>query len=396
MAGEGTSLPASVPGFEFATATRIVFGAGSVRSLGALAAPLGRRVLVVTGRTPSRAAPVLEALRHADLAIETLSIAGEPTTDAVAEAVSRARRQPPDLIVGVGGGSAIDAAKALAGLIPSSSDLFDHLEVVGRGRALEAPPLPWIAVPTTAGAGAEVTRNAVLTSPAHRVKASLRSPLLLARLAVVDPELALGLPPDITAATGLDALTQLIEPYTCARTNPVVDVLCELGLRHSARALRLACTEGRDLGARTDLALAALCGGLALANAGLGVVHGLAAPLGGAYPAPHGAVCAALLPHALRTNLAALRSRSPDSDRIGRYDRIAVLLTGRPDATAEQGLGWIERLVGDLRIPRLRDFGVGRAAFPDLAARAAAASSMKANPIPLLPAEIVALLEAAW
>lgn len=385
----------ALPSFEFATATRIVFGAGTARTLGSLAASLGTRALVVTGSQPERWRVLLDAVMATGVTLEVLPVAGEPTTDRITEAMAFARSGRVDLVIGLGGGSVIDAAKALAGLIPSPCDPLDHLEVVGKGLPLTRPPLPWIAVPTTAGAGAEVTRNAVLTSPAHQVKASLRSPLLLARIVVIDPELALGLPPHLTAATGLDALTQLIEPYTCSRPNPVVDAFCELGLRHAARSLRNACTQGHDLSARTDMALAALCGGLALANAGLGVVHGLAAPIGGAHPAPHGAVCAALLPHALRINLGALRARAPESPSLPRYDRVAALLTGNPGASVAEGIEWIQTLVRDLGIPGLARYGVGPGHLPSLATKAAAASSMKANPIPLTQGELVTLLTAA-
>jgi alcohol dehydrogenase class IV len=258
------------------------------------------------------------------------------------------------------------------------------------------PAAPWIAIPTTAGAGAEVTRNAVLTSREHKVKASLRSPFLLARVALIDPELALDLPPSITTTTGLDALTQLIEPFICLRTNPVVDALCLDGLKRVARSLRTAVSDGHQLAARTDMALAALFGGLALANAGLGVVHGLAAPIGGSHPSPHGAVCAALLPHAMALNLRALRARNPASPALPRFTTLAQVLTGQAQASPDDGVVWIQELVRDLATPSLRVLGIPKDAFHDLAEKAAAASSMRANPLPLLHEELVALLEAAW
>lgn len=385
-----------LPPFEFATATRIVFGAGTLRQLGALTQGLGRRALVVTGAHPARAQPAVEALSATGWDVGLLAIPGEPTTTQIADGVAQARADRRELIVGFGGGSAVDAAKAIAGLLPHDGDLLEYLEVIGQGRPLTRPAVPWIAVPTTAGAGAEVTRNAVLTSREHGIKASLRSPLLLARIALVDPELTLDLPPAVTAATGLDALTQLIEPFVCRRTNPLVDALCRDGIRRIATALRRAHAHGQDLAAREHMALAALFGGLALANAGLGAVHGLAAPLGGSHPAPHGAVCAALLPHVLETNLRALQERSPGSPLLARFDEIARCLTGEPDALAADGLRWIHRLTADLGIPSLRVHGLLPGDFDGLATRAAAASSMKANPVTLTHAEIVGILRAAW
>jgi len=382
--------------FEFATATRIVFGAGRLVEAGAIARSFGRRALIVTGAHPERAQRLQDVLKAAGVTSETYAIHGEPSTLSVATGIARVKLKGFDLMIGFGGGSAIDAAKAIAGLWTNERDLFDYLEVIGRGQAMTHPAAPWIAIPTTAGAGAEVTRNAVLTSREHKVKASLRSPFLLARVALIDPELALDLPPSITTTTGLDALTQLIEPFLCLRTNPLVDALCLDGLKRVGRSLRTVVADGHNLAARTDMALAALFGGIALANAGLGAVHGLAAPIGGSHPSPHGAVCAALLPHAMALNLRALRERAPASPALPRFATLAQVLVGNPNATPEDGVDWIQQLVRDLSTPPLRSLGVPREAFNDLADKAAAASSMRANPLPLLHEELVALLSAAW
>ncbi len=382
--------------FEFATATRIVFGAGALAGLETAARESGaRRALVVTGRDPARAERALALLRRAGLEPAVESIAGEPTVDQVAAAAERARRAGCDLVVGFGGGAALDAGKAIAALATNPGDPLDYLEVVGRGRPLAHAPLAFFAVPTTAGTGAEVTRNAVLASPAHRVKASLRSPLMLPRLALVDPELTFGLPPSLTAATGLDALTQLIEPYVSCRANPLTDALCAEGLRRAAPALRRAYHDGHDAAARTDLALASLHGGLALANAGLGAVHGFAGPIGGRFPAPHGAVCAALLPGVMAANLAALRQREPGGEALRRYETVARWLTGRDYATADDGVAWVRDLVAEFAIPRLGAYGVAAADLGPLVDAARQASSMKANPLPLTEAELHAVLAAA-
>ncbi|MFN0069594.1 MAG: iron-containing alcohol dehydrogenase [Limisphaerales bacterium] len=385
----------AVSRFEFATATRIVFGAGTVAEAGRLAQELGRRPLVVTGANPDRARPLLEALHAEKLGHEVFPVPGEPTTLHVAAGVARAELRACDCVIGFGGGAAIDAAKAIAALMTNGGDLYDYLEVVGRGRPRCRAAAPWMAIPTTAGAGAEVTRNAVLLSREHRVKASLRSPLLLARVALVDPELTRSLPPAVTAATGLDALTQLLEPLTCTRANPLVDALCREGLGRVARSLRRAFADGGDLAARTDMALAALFGGFALANAGLGAVHGFAAPLGGSFAAAHGAVCAALLAPVMAANLAALRARAPESGVPARYAEAARLLTGRADATAEDGVAWVRTLTTDLGVRPLRAWGVTGADVPPLVEKARAASSMKANPVVLTPDELAGALRGA-
>jgi alcohol dehydrogenase class IV len=375
--------------FEFATATRIIFGEGTAATLPDLIRTLGTRPLVVTGTSKERAAALLSALPA-----ETFAVSGEPTVEQVQEGVRHVRDAACDVVISVGGGSAIDAGKAIAAIAPNGEPL-EFLEVVGQSRPITVPPLPFIAVPTTAGTGSEVTRNAVLGSPAHGVKASLRSPLMLPRIAVVDPELTYGLPPAITAYTGLDALTQLIEPYVSARANPLVDAICLEGIRRVAGALRRAYHDGADRDARRDMALASLFGGLALANAGLGLVHGFASPLGGQWKAPHGALCAAVLPHGMAANVAALRTRASQHPALERYTAIARLLTGRSDSSSDDGIDWVRALCAELKIPTLRAWGIGESDLPGLAEKAARASSMQANPLPLTEVELTAVLSAA-
>jgi alcohol dehydrogenase class IV len=369
--------------FEFATATRIVFGPGTIQEIPAAAADLGRRALLVTRRFADTKAAGIDGV--------PFPVSGEPSVDLVRQGAQQARDEACDLVIALGGGSAIDAGKAIAALITNPGDPLDYLEVVGQGKPLTRPSAPFIAIPTTAGTGSEVTRNAVLSSPEHRVKASLRSPQMLPRLAVVDPALTLDLPPALTASTGLDALTQLIEPYVSIRANPMTDLHCLEGMRLAASALRRAWSHPRDLAARTEMSLASLFGGLALANAGLGAVHGFAAPLGGMFDAPHGALCAALLPHAMHVNIAALRVASPAA-ALARYEGVARILTSRPDATPEDGAAWVECLCRDLEIQPLRAWGVQQSDVPALAAKAAGASSMKANPIVLTPTQLEELL----
>jgi alcohol dehydrogenase class IV len=376
--------------FEFATATRIVFGEGTAATVPELAGGLGRWPLVVTGSKAERADWLISAL-----GAESFAVAGEPTVELVRSGARQARQAGCDVVIAVGGGSVIDAGKAIAAIATNGGEPLDFLEVVGKGRAMEAAPLPFIAVPTTAGTGSEVTRNAVLGSTEHGVKASLRSPSMLPRVAVVDPELTYGLPPAITANTGLDALTQLIEPYVCSRANPLVDALCVEGIGRAAGALRRVYHDGSDQEARREMALASLLGGLALANAGLGVVHGFAAPLGGSWKAPHGALCAALLPHGIAANIAALRARAPQHPALDRYAAVARLLTGRNEAQAEDGIEWLRTLVDELKIPSLRGWGIGEKDLPAVVEKAARASSMKANPIVLTQEELLAVVTAA-
>ncbi len=375
--------------FEFATATRIVFGPGVLTELGEIAAGMGRRALLVTGRTPERAAAAREGLEAAGVASLVFPVASEPTVGDVRRATDLARSEGVEIVVACGGGSAIDAGKAVAALLGNGGDPLDYLEVVGRGQPLTRPSLPFVAIPTTAGTGSEVTRNAVLASPEHKVKASLRSPLMLARAAIVDPDRLLGLPPPVVAASGLDAFAQLVEPFLSIRANPMVDALCREGLVRSARSLRRAFEGDSSEAVRIDLALASLFGGLALANAGLGAVHGFAAPVGGMLDAPHGAACAALLPAVLRANLEALSSRRPASPARERYREIAAIVTGRPGAAAEDGVAWVAGLVSALSIPGLSRWGATESDIGHLVAKARAASSMKGNPIELLESELV-------
>jgi alcohol dehydrogenase class IV len=369
--------------FDFATAARILFGRGKLQAVAPAALEMGSRALVVTGKSRKRASGLLAQLDSRRLPTALCCVEGEPSVEFVETESRRAREAGCDLVISIGGGSAIDAGKAIAALLTNTGDLMDHLEVIGRGKPLTRPPAPFIAIPTTAGTGSEVTRNAVLASHEHKVKASLRSPLMLPRLAVVDPELTCDLSPEVTASTGLDALTQLIEPYVSVKSNPMTDGFCFDGIRRIAGAIRKAYKDGHDVQARADMALASLFGGLSLANAGLGVVHGFAAPIGGMFPAPHGAVCAAVLPNGVEANVVALRRQDPGSIFLGRYQTVARLLTGKEEAQAEDGVEWLRRLCSDLAIPGLSTYGVRESDSQVLVEKAARTSSMKGNPVAL-------------
>ncbi len=368
----------SLAAFEFATATRILFGAGKLAEAPAVIEPFGRRVLIVTGRTPARAEPLLALLNHFDCTIHC--IPSEPTLEDIAVGVATALGH--HAVIAIGGGSAMDAGKAIAALATNPGDPLDYLEVIGRGQPLTEAPLPFIAIPTTAGTGAEVTRNAVITCPEQQVKVSLRHPRMLPLAAIVDPELTYDLPPDISAATGMDALTQLIEPFTCRRANPLTDALCREAIPRAATALPRAVAG--EFTARADMAFASLCGGLALANSGLGAVHGFAAPIGGMFPAPHGAVCAALLPHVYAANARHLPER---------FAEVSKLLNAGNTAVA--GADMLNNLAQKLNIPGLATYGITENDFPNLITKARKASSMKANPVDLSDAELAGILRAA-
>ncbi|MBV8550751.1 MAG: iron-containing alcohol dehydrogenase [Acidobacteriaceae bacterium] len=379
--------------FEFRSATRILFGPGTVSEIPALVRNLGARALLVTGSNPQRAKPVLDALSAASVRTAIFRCPGEPTVELVREGVRAAGEC--EVIVGLGGGSAIDCAKAIAILATNSGEPLDYLEVNGKGRPLENAPLAFVAIPTTAGTGAEVTRNAVLESSEHKVKASLRSPLMPAKIAVVDPDLTLDLPPEVTASTGLDTLTQLIEPFVSIRANAFTDMFCREGLPQVANALETAFHDGRNKTARTSMSYASLLSGLALSNAGLGVIHGFAAPLGGSLHAPHGALCASVLPYGMAANIAALRQRAPEDTALEKYKQVARMLTGREDAQPEDGVTWVASLCRRLSIRALEDYGLSADQIPALVENAARASSTKANPIVLTPKELTRVAQRA-
>lgn len=381
--------------FEFATAAQILFGSGAAEDLARIAVRFGRRALVVTGRNPGRLAQLVRRLETSGAVCSIFSGGGEPTLDTVRRGVEKAR-QGCDLVIGIGGGSAIDAAKAVAALATNSGEPLDYLEVIGKGQLLQNAPLPFIAVPTTAGAGAEVTRNAVLGSPEHGVKASLRSPLLLAKVAVIDPELTFDLPPAVTANTGLDTLTQLIEPYVSLRANVFTDQFCREGLARVSQSLVKAYRQGHDRAAREGMSFASLLSGLALANAGLGVVHGFAAPLGGMlHDAPHGALCAALLPHGMTVNIRALRKRGHNHAALERYRDAARILSGDSHAEPEYGAAWVTNLCARMDVPPLSAYGLDREQLPALVEKAAKANSMKGNPIQLTADELTEVVSLA-
>jgi len=381
--------------FEFATGGRIVFGSGIIQRLGELLSGFGPKVLVVSGRDPGRRRALTEQLDLVGLERVEFPVGGEPTIELIDRGVQLARTAGVTGIIGFGGGSVMDSAKAIAGLTTNQGEILDYLEVIGKAKPLKTKALPLCAMPTTAGTGAEVTKNAVLGSPQHRVKVSLRSPILLPQLVLIDPQVTVPLPPDVTAFTGMDALTQLVEPYVSVRANPITDAFCLSGITRAVEGLPGAFHNGQDLSARTDMSLASLLGGMALANAGLGAVHGFAAPIGGMFEAPHGAICAALLPHAMEVNIQALRRRAPESDALRRYDVLGSLFTRKSNAKADDAVRWVHDLCRTLKVAKLGQFGIRDVDVEILVEKAQQANSMKANPIVLSADELAAILRAA-
>ena len=380
--------------FEFAAPTRIIFGEGRLADVPKIVLGMGSRALVVEGRS-GRAELLIRELEEVGLATTSIRVASEPTIALVEHGLAQARSEQCDVVVALGGGSVIDAGKAISALLTNDAPVRDYLEVIGKARPLTNRAAPFIAIPTTAGTGAEVTRNAVLMAEDEQVKVSLRSPLMIPAVALIDPALTYSLPPSVTASTGLDALTQCIEPFVSPHANPLSDAVAREGIHRASGALRRAFRDGNNREARRDMAVASLCGGLALANAKLGAVHGFASPLCGMFPVPHGMACARLLPIITEINVRALRARTPNAMAVARYDEVARIVTGEASARAEDAVVWLRELVAELSVPGLATYGVRTADIPPVVAAARQASSMQGNPIVLTDAELHEALGAA-
>lgn len=381
--------------FDFATANRIIFGPGTARQVGQLASELGSQAMVVTGKDLRRHAFLVQDLESNGIGFTRFSVPREPTDKLIMSGVEAARQAGCDLVIAIGGGSVIDSGKAIAAMLTNHGDLKDYLEVIGKGKTIENSPVPNIVLPTTAGTGSEVTRNAVLMSRKHKVKVSMRSPLMLPQIAIVDPELTYAMPPDITAGTGLDALTQVLEAFVSTGANPMTDAVCREGLRRAARSLERTYQNGNDKEARYDMCVTSLFGGMALANAKLGAVHGIAGPFGGMYDAPHGMVCGRLLPSVMQVNVKALQERKLNAIALSRYKEIAHIVTADQNASAVDGIAWIHSLCDRLEVAPLSQYGLDENGFPALVQNALQASSMKGNPIQLTEKEMFAILRQA-
>jgi alcohol dehydrogenase class IV len=391
-------------GFSYAAPRMIRFGSGRFSEaadavMGLLAArPASeRRVIIVCGASGRFAGELESGLKDRGIESIRIGVPHEPDVPFIRSAVASARSFRPAAVVALGGGSAIDSAKAVAALAPNPGDVLEYLEVVGEGKPLPRDPLPCLAIPTTSGTGSEVTKNSVLSVREQRVKVSLRDPRMIPAEVIIDPALTLGLPPRITASTGMDALTQLIEPWVSPMATPVTDGFCREGILRAVRSLEVAFHRGDELSAREDMALASLFGGLALANAKLGAVHGFAGPMGGMYSAAHGSLCAALLPAVMEINLRVLEDEhsSDPAARAAllRFRQLGPLMTGEADSGASDALDFIRALVRRLEIPGLAGLGVDSSDFGTIIEKARASSSMKGNPVSLGEAELRQILE---
>lgn len=377
---------------EFATASQVIFGNGSIEKVPGIIQEKGRRILLVTGENVNRANSLIKILPP-EIEITFFQVITEPSIQVINDGVKITRENKCEVIVGFGGGSVIDAAKAIAALVLNGGDLMDYLEVIGLGLPLLESPLPFIAIPTTAGTGAEVTKNAVIKSLEHNVKVSLRSPLMFPDFAVVDPVLTRSVSQQLTAFTGVDALTHLMETFVSVQPNPFIDLFCEDGMKRIARSLKKAFYNGNDGEAREDLSMASMLGGMALANVKLGAVHGFAGPMGGMFSIPHGAVCACLISAVMKTNIEVL---SEQNLSLSKYDKVAQILTGRPSAKAKDGVAWVKELTSELKIPTLSAFGITEVHFDELVGKAKNASSMKGNPVVLNDRQLKQILEQSF
>lgn len=395
----------AIPSFACARLPRILFGAGRLAELPGLARGYGKKALIVTGVQSFRASPRWDWLTHElhgrGMGFDHLTVAGEPTPTLVDNAVSAFHGRGIEVVIAIGGGSVLDAGKAIAGLLPHGNSVLDHLEGVGRDIPYNGPAAPFIAVPTTAGTGSEATKNAVLSVRGENgYKKSFRHDALVPEYALVDPDLLSTCPPELIAADGMDAFTQLLESYVSSRANPMTDALAWSGMTAFRDGFFPAHEGGDDPAAqagRGGMAYASLMSGITLAQAGLGAVHGLASPLGAFYPIPHGIACGTLLAEATAVNLRALKERAPDSAALRKYAAVARLLMGREfggDDEAHAALvellrGWTERL----HLARLARFGVEEDQVGRIVANARG-NSMLTNPVALTDGEIGEIVRA--
>lgn len=376
--------------FQFMTSTRIIFGEGTFRSSLSILNQFGYSMLVVTGKNYDRASPLFQYVHSQSMRYQHVAVSGEPNITMVEELAVEGKKFKPDMIVAIGGGSVLDMGKALAAIIPNQGSVYDYVEVVGRNVPLKTKPIPFIAIPTTASTGAEVTKNAVLRSGQDQVKVSLRSPDMLPDVAIVDPTLTYGTSLYRSGRGAMDAFTHLMEAYVCGEPNPITDMICEEGLRRLSRSILPACKQD-DYHARADLSFAAMLGGMAITNAKLGAAHGLASALGGKIDAPHSVITARLAPYVMQENIKAAKEQGR-SDLLTRYKKIAAILTGRENVTHLDGISWVEMMLESLALPTLGKFGVCTTRFDEVARDALKSVAIKGNPIPLTEERLISIL----
>ena len=382
--------------FNFATANRIIFGEGMISSLKEIVLSYGKRVLIVKGKEKPNPEILFSICEESGLEWVCFDVVKEPDIETINQAVEIGRQKNREFVVGFGGGSVIDTGKAVAALLNNQGSLMEYLEVVGKGKPLKNSSKPYIAIPTTAGTGSEVTKNAVIAVPDLNVKVSMRNASLLPEIAIIDPELTYEIPKNITASTGMDAFTQVLEPYVSKNNNPMVDLFCREAIPLGGIYLIRAFEDGNDVEARGKMAWVSLLGGMALANSKLGAVHGFAGPIGGMFNVPHGSVCAALLPSVFSVNVKALVKRENSAEFISRYSDIAKWITGHEHASISDGVEWLANLSKKLSIPSLSDLGIKRSDFPMIIEKSKNSSSMKGNPVQLSDKDLENILDLSY
>ncbi|WP_456295834.1 iron-containing alcohol dehydrogenase [Vibrio sp. AK197] len=377
--------------FDFMTATRVIFGQDALLSSLSVINQYGYSALLVTDKHNQEGNAVGDYLHNQHFRYQHLVVSGEPYITMVEEAAVEARKFGPDMVIAMGGGSALDMGKALAAVIPNKGNVYDYVEVVGRKVPLKSKPLPFIAIPTTAGTGSEVTHKAVLKSGQDRIKVSLRSSDMLADVAIVDPTLTYGMPKELSARGAMTAFTHLMEAYVCSQPNPLTDMICEEGLRRLSRSIIPSCLRDEPQG-REDLAVASMLGGMASTNAYLGAAHGLAASLAGKMTAPHSVITARLAPYVMEENIKVAQLEGK-LEVLKRYRTMARILTNHNDAHMSDGIAWVKMILEQLRIPALSQFGVCRTSFEQVVDGAMKSVSIKGNPLPLTKARLTFILD---
>jgi len=377
--------------FQFMTSTRIIFGEGALQSSLSVINQFGYSVLLVSGKNTQRASPIIQYIKMQGMRYQHVAISGEPNITMVEETALNGRKFKPDMVIAIGGGSVIDMGKALAAIIPNQGDVYDYVEVVGRNVPLKTKPIPFIAIPSTASTGSEVTRNAVLRSGQDKVKVSLRSPEMLADVAIIDPTLTYGTDAYTSGRGAMDAFTHLMEAYACGEPNPITDMICEEGLRRLSGSVLAGCLED-NYRARSDLSFAAMLGGMAITNAKLGAAHGLASALGGKLAAPHSVITARLAPFVMQENIRAAKSAGR-ADVLARYRKMAQLLTGRANASRNDAVLWTNMMLEKLKLPSLNEFGVCNTSFEQVADDALKSVAIKGNPLPLTKERLMFILQ---
>ncbi len=389
--------------FELLHTPQILFGTRQFQNIGAVIKNYGSKALIVANEgalEQGGARRILdETLPENNIDASFFIVKGEPDIEMIDQGVIQGKDFAAETVVGIGGGSAVDAGKAIAGLITNGGSARDYMEIIGKGYKITKPALPYIATPTTAGTGSEVTKNGVISAKEEGFKASIRSPLLIPLVAIVDPALMITVQPDVTARCGMDALTQVIEPYTSNKAQLITDSLAKLGMKTAAGSIRTTYSSGDDIQARQAMALTSLLGGICLANVGLGVVHAYASPIGGMFPIPHGTICATLLAPTVEINIRELQKKDPNHPVLEKYAHIGNFLIGKrfnsPKEAHEAVVEFLYKLTKDLNIPSLSHAGISSKDFPVIVEKAKKSSSMRYNPIVLNDQALHEILERA-